>query len=217
MKNQFNFIKNGKLLIPVIVVLIIVSILIASSQKPYIETLPENMVEAEIITYSTDQPEEEIPESFEWAGNSFDPKYIEIPSLIIEGYIQKVGVDQNNQIAVPNNVLMAGWFVDSVLPGQKGLSIIDGHVDGLTTSGIFRNLQNIKVEDTYIIKTGEGNELKFRVKDVVTVRTEEAAEVLFSQKQGITHQLNLITCSGTYIQDQRTYDHRTIVISEYFE
>ena len=63
--------------------------------------------------------------------------------ISIDAYLQNVGVDQNNQIAVPNNIHIAGWFVDSVRPGENGLSVIDGHVDGrVANEGVLRTLKN---------------------------------------------------------------------------
>ena len=63
--------------------------------------------------------------------------------ISIDAYLQNVGVDQNNQIAVPNNIHIAGWFVDSVRTGENGLSIIDGRVDGRAANeGVLRTLKN---------------------------------------------------------------------------
>lgn len=170
---------------------------------------------SDVITFSTDTPDENPPsEDFVWNGASEDPKHIRIPAIGVDGFIQKVGVDQNTQIAVPNNIHFAGWFVDSVRPGQKGLSILDGHVDGYLNPGIFRKLPELKATDEFEIEMGDGTIYKYKVKDVVTVDLDKAAQTLFSQDFNISSQLNLITCVGTFIEDQGTYNQRVIVISE---
>lgn len=178
--------------------------------KPVTEAIP-----AEVITYSTDTPDETEPDaSFVWKGAANDPKKIIIPSLGIDNYIQNVGVDQNHEIAVPNNTHLAGWFVDSVRPGDKGLSIIDGHLNGRQRDGVFANLENIQEGAEISVAFGDNSTRQFRVAKVVTVDTDKAAEVLFSQDPGATHQLNLVTCGGNFDREARLYDKRIIVISQ---
>jgi LPXTG-site transpeptidase (sortase) family protein len=171
---------------------------------------------SDVITFSTDNPGEEPPGTdFVWKGGANDPKAIRLTSVGIEGYIQKVGVDQNTQIAVPNNVHFAGWFVNTVRPGEPGLSIIDGHLNGTSRGGIFRNLNNIAPGAQFEVEMGDGSVKVYRVKEVLTVDLDKSAEVLFSQQPGIKSQLNLITCGGTYNKEQRFYQQRVIVIAEY--
>lgn len=174
-------------------------------------------LEAEIITYSTDTPDETKPgDGYVWRGGANDPKKVIIPSVGIDGFIQKVGVDQNRQVAVPNNVHIAGWFVDSVRPGEKGLSIIDGHVDGRLQDGaVFKRLPEVKKDAEIAVEFGDGSSKTFRVISVTTVPESEAAGLLFSQDPVVSSQLNLITCSGRYINGG--YDHRTIVSAELVE
>lgn len=171
--------------------------------------------QAEIITYSTDKPDEGKPgDDHVWQGGSEDPKYIKLPTIGAEGFVQNVGVDQNQQVAVPNNIHIAGWFVDSVKPGNKGLSIIDGHVDGRQNPGIFMNLVNLKENDLYTVEFGDGSVKQFRVIGVTSVETAKAANILFSQSPKVANQLNLITCGGTFDHDSQRYDKRVIVYSE---
>lgn len=167
-----------------------------------------------VITYSTDKPSETPPpKDYEWVGGDADPKRIIIPSLGINGYIQQVGVDQNKQVAVPNNIHMAGWFASTVRPGQKGLSIIDGHVDGHREAGIFKNLVRLKPGDQLTVELGGGQTLKYAVKTVSSIDTAEAANALFSQDPQTTSQLNLITCGGTFDTKAKAYTKRVVVTS----
>lgn len=174
-------------------------------------------VDAPIITYSTDVPEETPPDkNFVWRGQANDPKKIVITSVGIDAYVQNVGVDQNKQIAVPGNVYIAGWFVDSVRPGEKGLSIIDGHIDGRTQQGaVFKNLPNVSVGDEATIIFGDGTEKHFRVLKTVDVPANKtAASALFSQEPKVSSQLNLITCVGLFDTTTNQYKNRFIVSLE---
>jgi LPXTG-site transpeptidase (sortase) family protein len=176
---------------------------------------PRNSENTALINSST-SPAEDKPskENFAWKGSTKDPKYIIIPTISAEGFIQKADVDQNKQIAVPDNIHLAAWFVQSSAPGDLGLSIIDGHLNGRQNNGIFMNLNKLKAGDQFKIELGGGAIKKFQVVSLKTVATPEASNILFSQEPSITSQLNLITCAGTYDAKLQSYDERLIVYSK---
>lgn len=168
-----------------------------------------------VIIYSTDKPDEKKPDkNYRWQGNQNDPKKIKIPSIGVDAYIQKVGVDQNKQVAVPSNLFMAGWFVDTVQPGKKGLSLIDGHVTGRKNDGVFKELDKLKSGDQFSLELGNGDMLKYEVVGKQSVNIKDSISIMFSQDPNIPKQLNLVTCSGNFDQKTRTYDERLIVLSK---
>ncbi len=171
------------------------------------------------ITHSTSTPAEVAPkkDTYKWVGASEDPKYITLPTISAEGFIQKAGIDQNNQIAVPDNIHMAAWFNKSSQPGKPGLSIIDGHVNGRVNDGIFKNLTDLKNGDIYTVELGNGAIKKFKVIGSKAVPTADAVNYLFSQEPDVTSQLNLITCTGTFDPKTHSYDQRLIVSSAYIQ
>jgi hypothetical protein len=176
----------------------------------------DNQEVSDVINISTDNPSEIPPgPDFVWKGQPDDPKYIRLPSVGVEGYLQKVGVDQHSEIAVPNNVFFAGWFVNTSRPGDPGLSIIDGHLNGTSIGGIFRKLVDIAPGAEFEVEMGDSSIKKFRVMQVLTVDNEKAAGVLFSQEATVKSQLNLITCGGNYDKTAHHYTQRVIVTAEY--
>lgn len=170
----------------------------------------------EVLTYSTDKPEEVKPskDTYKWQGQPTDPKFITMPTITTDGFIQKVGVDQNKEIAVPNNIYVAGWFNQTVVPGEKGLSIIDGHVTGRVNNGIFKDLSKLNDGDEFKIEFGNGTIKEFKAVKKIDVPVKDAASVLFSQEPGIERQVNLITCSGTFDKQTQRYPNRLIVIAQ---
>lgn len=160
-----------------------------------------------------DPPSEDIPgDDYEWRGTPNEPKKISIPSLGIDAFVEKVGVDRYNEVAVPKNIHIAGWFTNSVRPGERGLSIIDGHTDGIVPkTAVFTQLGQVSVGTEIVIVLGSGETLSFTVFDTTETTTEEAAAALFSQDPTVSHQLNLITCTGNYDNQKTTYDKRVIV------
>lgn len=165
-----------------------------------------------VITFSVEEPEESEPEEYDVAPDM--PKRILIPKITVEGYIQLVGIDQEYNIAVPSNVHLAGWYVNSVKPGEVGLSIMDGHRDGSSVGGIFRNIEKLVKGDDIQIEYGDGSIKDFKVVEVIQVSIEDAFDIMYEKKDSVVRQLNLVSCGGRYLREQKTYEDRIIVIAE---
>ncbi|MCX6727555.1 MAG: class F sortase [Candidatus Saccharibacteria bacterium] len=177
------------------------------------ETAPVQAKKEQVITYSTDKPDEskKNADAYNWRGAPEDPKKLRIGKIGVDAFIQQAGVDQNKAVAVPNNVHLASWFSESVRPGQLGLSIIDGHVSGPTVDGVFKNLTKLAKDDKIEIEQGNGTILKYKVVEKVELKVADSAAYLFSQKPEIKSQLNLITCGGQYDRAAKQFVNRVIV------
>jgi LPXTG-site transpeptidase (sortase) family protein len=168
------------------------------------------------ITYSTDTPNEskKDAENYKWTGLENEPKKIIINKIGVNAFVQSVGVDQNQKIAVPNNVHLAAWFKDSALPGDNGLAIIDGHVSGKTTDGVFKNLNALQKGDTFKIEKGDGRIVEYVVFKTASVPEAQASAILFSQDPSLSSQLNLITCGGQFNKQSQQYSDRVIISAQ---
>lgn len=170
---------------------------------------------AKAVTHSTDSPDETpIGAESEYLVAPDQPRAIILPTIGAQGFIQKVGIDQNGAVAVPGNVHMAGWFIGESVPGEPGLSIVDGHVQGRYQPGIFKNLGELRLGDRFTIEFGDRSAKSFEVVSVTSYPTDEAAKHLFHKDGSIPSQLNLITCSGSYNRADRQYDQRLLVVSK---
>lgn len=143
-----------------------------------------------------------------------DPKVIRIPAIAVEGYIQNVTVDRYSSIGAPSNINLAGWYTGSVKPGENGLSIIDGHVQGRYKPGIFKNLANLNAGDEFSVEFGDRSNKDFLVVSVNTYTLEQSNEALFALDSTLGSQLNLITCGGKFNKSSQTYEKRVIVVSK---
>lgn len=172
-----------------------------------------------VLRYSTDTPSEQKinDKNYKWVGKANDPKKIIIPSIGVDSFIQKIGIDQNKEVTVPSNIYLVGWFVDTVRPGEKGLSLMDGHVTGRKNDGVFKNLEKLNKGDSFSIIFGNGERKRFRVFDKKSVPEKESVAIMFSQDPSVTHQLNLVTCSGKYDDKLRQYDERLTVMTKLVE
>lgn len=208
--------KRVFVVIGLLVLVVIASGVIVLLQKKQTKAPAPDTAGSETVTFSTDNPDEskQKANSYNWKGGSNDPKKIRIQTIGVDSYIQRMGVDQHKKIAVPNNIHLAGWFVDSQQPGQNGLSIIAGHVTGKKGDGVFKNLGQLKKDDTFEIEVGSGEVKKYKVAEVKQVKEVESTDILFSQKSEIKSQLNLITCGGKFDSSTNQYEDRVIVVAE---
>ena len=111
---KLYYLKYAKLIILntlIIVFLLSLTILLNSSG---------DFAPAPVITYSTQNPEEKHPSEagYKWSGQKDDPKYIVIPKIKVDTFVQNVGIDQNQQITIfkieGNKITMNGVKEDLI-------------------------------------------------------------------------------------------------------
>lgn len=178
---------------------------------------PHPTIEKKVITKSIDRPNETSPKDAcdTYKVDAPYPERIKIPAISASGCIERVGLDEKGAIAVPSNIHTAGWYVDSVLPGQPGLSVIDGHISGYyNTDGIFQKLYKLREGDEFTVTLGDGKILHYTVTGIQAVPVANAIKALMSRDPTIKSQLNLITCGGKYDQKTKQYERRVIVTSK---
>lgn len=174
---------------------------------------PNPIISNDVVTWSTQTPDETRPKCSEYKVTDDKPRMIRIPSLDIEACIQPVGRDQHQAVAVPTNIHIAGWYVDSALPGQSGVSLIDGHVSGRYEKAVFSELKNSDKNDEIIIEYGDKSTKTFSVISVDTLSAADTAQKMLQKNNDIDSQLNLVTCSGSYDKKTQQFDKRILVTS----
>lgn len=159
----------------------------------------------ETVISVTDQP----PFSY----TAQEPKKIVLPSIGASGYIQKVGKTKDSAVGVPSNIHLAGWYSGSATPGDVGLSIVDGHLQGRYRDGIFHRLGEMKVGDTVQVIYGDDATKEFEVVSVKNIPVAQAGQAMLVKEPTITQQLTLITCGGAYTESDRSYAERVLVVT----
>jgi len=143
------------------------------------------------------------------------PRYLRIDSLGVAARVLPMGVNSKGAIQAPVNVFDAGWYTGSATPGKVGASFIDGHAAGELREGLFGYLDTLKNGDQMSIEMGDGTTYRYRVVHMETVALAELNMRTALLPHGNTLRgLNLMTCIGTYLPDQNTYDLRLIVYTE---
>lgn len=143
------------------------------------------------------------------------PRALYIDSLHIAARIMPMAVTAQNSIQAPINIYDAGWYQKSALPDQSGAMFVDGHASGSTRMGLFAYLDTMKVGDSVVVEKGDGTKLTYQVRavEIVPKDTVDMNKVLSPYDAG-TKGLNLMTCTGTWLPKEKTYDHRVVVYTE---
>lgn len=141
------------------------------------------------------------------------PVHLSVPSIGINAPIEQVGTLANGAMATPirNPWVDAGWYSDGPHPGEKGSAVIDGHLDRPGGSpAVFWYLRNVHAGDAVYVTEKNGQQLRFHVTHIAYYTPQNAPlQDIFGNNSGIY--LNLITCAGDWIPDQRQTTLRLVV------
>ena len=142
------------------------------------------------------------------------PDRLIIPALKIDASVQQTGVKADGSMGTPSNFTDVAWYKYGPIPGQVGSAVIDGHVDnGLALAGVFKHLADIKVGDDVYVQQKDGSKLHFVVIEIEIYPYKDAPpQKIFGQND--MARLNLITCDGTWVKNDKTYDERLVVFTK---
>lgn len=150
--------------------------------------------------------------------NSGSPIRLKIPKLGIDAPFQYNGLSSLGIMEIPNNVTDAGWFTGAPRPGEKGVSIITGHVAQIrggvvTKQGVFSRLNELVPNDTFTVLTDQGVSKTFVVRESRTYEPSVDTNAIFTANDDGSH-LRLITCEGTWEADKQSFTKRLVVFAD---
>ncbi len=184
----------------------------------------ERVVIEEILAEPEEELIEEEPteeEVHEYTVAPDRPRYLTVPKLgINKARILPMGVNSRGELSTPNNIFDVGWYEASSLPGGGGTLIIDGHNGGPHVLGVFKNLPDLGYGDIIEVERGDGLVFKYKVIDSKSIPLSEAdaymAVAARSPEPG-KESVTLISCTGEWSQQQRTYLSRQFVRAVFTE
>ena len=146
-----------------------------------------------------------------------NPHRLRIPTVGIDTAFEgSLGIDENQEIAVPESYEEVGWYKHGPTPGELGPSVILGHVDSYSGPAVFWPLQKVSVGDVVYVDRQDGSTATF-----VVTELEQPNQNDFPTKRvygDIDHAgLRLITCTGTYDRGIQRYSHNLIVYAKLVE
>ena len=126
------------------------------------------------------------------------PVRIIIPAIEVNAPVVGVG-DPGGVVGVPplSDRNLAGWFAGSVIPGQNGPSLIDGHVDSVTGPSVFFSIKNLRPGDVIKVWRKDGSTVQFRVTWLQSVSKTTFPWKAVLGPTGYPA-LRLVTCGGPF-------------------
>jgi LPXTG-site transpeptidase (sortase) family protein len=141
------------------------------------------------------------------------PVSLSIPAINLDTPLITTGQQSDGAIQMPVRYDVAAWYDKSPTPGERGPSIIAGHVDNWRGIGVFFRLKQLKYGDTFSVTRADGTTAHFTVLDV-----EEYSKEAFPSKEvygGINYAgIRLITCGGTFNRQTGAYDDNIVVFGK---
>ncbi|MEU0836139.1 class F sortase [Streptomyces sp. NPDC005969] len=142
------------------------------------------------------------------------PKRLRIPTIAVDAPFTPLSIGPTGQLDAPppNDKNLVGWFKDGVTPGERGASIVAGHVDTTTGPAVFLQLRFLKPGATVDITRADGSVASFKVDSVETF-----SKANFPDKRVYADtpsaQLRLITCGGNYDRKAKDYKDNVVVFA----
>jgi LPXTG-site transpeptidase (sortase) family protein len=148
------------------------------------------------------------------------PVRIVIPKIAVDTTVEHVGIGSNGHMKVPSSYATTAWYEPGFKPGDLGHAVIAGHLDnGLGLKAVFAHLKDLEVGDRiylYDSVQADSSPLVFQVVKKESY-PDEAAPLSDIYGSSTGKYLNLITCSGNWIQARKSYDERLVVTARLVE
>ncbi|MFI6938113.1 class F sortase [Streptomyces sp. NPDC050418] len=142
---------------------------------------------------------------------------ISIDQIQVNAPIQPVGLDADGWVDAPppEDPNLAGWFTGAVSPGEKGTSVIVGHVDNNQGPAVFYGLGSLKKGNHVEIARRDGKTAVFQVYGVEVFSKANFPGGKVYNSNG-TPELRVITCGGGFTKKDG-YDGNVVVFARLVE
>jgi hypothetical protein len=144
------------------------------------------------------------------------PTRIVVPTIGVDSPVSSVGLNPDRTMEVPAkgpDYDLAAWYRYSVTPGQRGPSVIIGHIDSREEGpSVFFELGRVRPGQQVEVTRADGARLAF---DVYAVRTVPKDAFPTDEVYGGTAgpELRLITCGGSFDAADRNYRDNVVVFA----
>jgi sortase (surface protein transpeptidase) len=139
-----------------------------------------------------------------------EPQRITVPSGGVDSELVPLGKEPDGSLEVPSDPTTAGWWTGGARPGEQGPAVIVGHVDSYEGPGVFFDIGDLAEGETTTIQREDGTSVLYRVDRVERHPKDRfPTEAVYGHTDAAT--LRLITCSGTFDRQERSYENNTIV------
>lgn len=142
---------------------------------------------------------------------------VRIPALKVDAPVVDVGLDPDGWIAAPppRDPNLAGWYQNGVTPGQRGTSVVVGHVDNRSGPAVFFGLGSLEKDQHIEVERFDGRTAVFEIYGVEVFSKNDFPAARVYGDSGHA-ELRVITCGGGYSK-ARGYDGNVVVFARLVE
>ena len=139
------------------------------------------------------------------------PVHLAIPIIGVATPLIRLGLNDDGTVEVPTAPERAGWFRLGPVPGQRGSSVILGHVDSVDGPAVFAGLSTMRTSDRVQVLLSDDMLVTFEVTGIETYANADfPAQRVYAGSTRVA-ELNLVTCGGDYDREQGGYQSNVVV------
>lgn len=143
-----------------------------------------------------------------------EPTRLLIPAIGVDAPFTDLAIDAKGRLEPPpaHDTNLVGWYAKGASPGERGTSIIAGHVDTATSPAVFAELHRLAKGDRFEVRRADGQKAVFEVDEAQTFDKDSfPSDRVYEDTP--TAQVRLITCAGDYDRQVRDYTANLVVFA----
>ncbi|PIQ77862.1 sortase [Candidatus Peregrinibacteria bacterium CG11_big_fil_rev_8_21_14_0_20_41_10] len=142
------------------------------------------------------------------------PVHLKIPAIGVDAPVISVGLTSDGAMDVPKDPIEVAWYDRGPRPGENGSSVIAGHYGWKNNlPAVFDDLHKLVKGDKISVEDDKGVVTTFVVREIRIYDKDQDASDVFGSNDGKVH-LNLITCTGAWNNEEKTFSKRLIVFTD---
>jgi LPXTG-site transpeptidase (sortase) family protein len=126
------------------------------------------------------------------------PVRIGIPAINVDAPLEILSLDATNSLQPPVAWDAAGWYDRSPIPGERGPSVIAGHLTAPDGPAVFIDLGALTPGDLVTVTQADGSTDTFTVDRTISAERSDTFPTKEIYGPTPDAQLRLITCDGEY-------------------
>jgi hypothetical protein len=139
------------------------------------------------------------------------PVALAVPALDVEAPVDPVGVRDDGQMAIPDDVDRVGWYRFGPAPGSGGSTVLAGHVDDREQGlGELAALPEAEVGTEVLVTDATGGTTRWRVVSREQVDKQTLPVDRLFAREG-PPRLVLVTCGGEFVPEHGGYESNVVV------
>ncbi len=142
------------------------------------------------------------------------PVRLAVPALGVDAAVEPVGVRDDGQMALPDDVDRLGWYRFGPVPGAGGSAVLAGHVDDADQGlGALAPLRDAEPGAEVVVTDTAGTATRWRVVSRQVIEKQALPVDRLFARTG-EPRLVLVTCGGPFLPDVGGYRDNVVVVAE---